>query len=44
VDFSKHLTALTKTNSFTLAAWVRNAKNIVFSVRMARLNSAFSSS
>jgi hypothetical protein len=32
VDFSKHLAALTHTNAFTLAAWVRNADGIVFSM------------
>lgn len=31
VDFSPHLAALTGAKAFTLAAWVRNADNIVFS-------------
>lgn len=31
VDFSEHLAALTGAKAFTLAAWVRNADNIVFS-------------
>ncbi|MEX0936395.1 MAG: LamG-like jellyroll fold domain-containing protein [Pirellulales bacterium] len=32
VDFSEHLSALANTRAFTLAAWLRNADDIVFSV------------